>query len=177
MIDADNVSNRDELFRSSALQEKDSAMTTACVDSSHIRKHTDCEDSDDALMKANNNVTDALRRTMTLMQGELEKSVLSTQMLGMFPIPPHVHQILKRILTEESSATLRSASSQHDTLTLVMGTSKQLIAALERSDWLDRMLILSGLVFFGLVVFFILKQASLLGNSPRLILIIPVAYC
>jgi hypothetical protein len=87
MIDADNVSNRDELLRSSALQEKPSAMTTACVYSSHIRKHADCEDSDDALMKANNNVTDALRRTMTLMQGELEKSVLSTQMLGMFPTP------------------------------------------------------------------------------------------
>lgn len=34
-------------------------------------------------MKANNDVTDALRRTMTLMQGELERSVLSTQMLGL----------------------------------------------------------------------------------------------
>jgi protein transport protein SEC20 len=33
-------------------------------------------------MKAQADVTDALRRTMTLMQSELEKSVLSTQMLG-----------------------------------------------------------------------------------------------
>lgn len=38
--------------------------------------------SDDALMEANDNVTEALRRTITLMQGELERSVLTTQMLG-----------------------------------------------------------------------------------------------
>ena len=33
-------------------------------------------------MKAQADVTDALRRTMALMQSELERSVLSTQMLG-----------------------------------------------------------------------------------------------
>ena len=33
-------------------------------------------------MKANNDVTEALQRTINLMQGELERSVLSTQMLG-----------------------------------------------------------------------------------------------
>jgi len=38
--------------------------------------------SEDALMKANSDVTGALRRTINLMQGELERSVLSTQMLG-----------------------------------------------------------------------------------------------
>lgn len=39
-----------------------------------------------------------------------------------------------------------------------MGTSKQLITALEKSDWMDRLLILAGLAFFILVVLFILKQ-------------------
>lgn len=39
-------------------------------------------DRDDALMKASNDVTESLRRTMGLMQKELERSVLSTQMLG-----------------------------------------------------------------------------------------------
>lgn len=39
-----------------------------------------------------------------------------------------------------------------------MSTSKHLITALERSDWLDRMLVLAGLAFFVLVVLFILKQ-------------------
>jgi protein transport protein SEC20 len=46
----------------------------------------------------------------------------------------------------------------HDTLNTIMDTSKQLIIALEKSDWLDRLLILSGLGFFLLVVLFILKQ-------------------
>ena len=36
-------------------------------------------------MKAQADVTDALRRTMGLMQKELEVSVLSTQMLGSLP--------------------------------------------------------------------------------------------
>ena len=41
-------------------------------------------------MKAQADVTDALRRTMTLMQSELERSVLSTQMLGEC-VQPHSH--------------------------------------------------------------------------------------
>lgn len=39
-----------------------------------------------------------------------------------------------------------------------MTTSKHLITALEKSDWMDRMLIFAGLIFFVLVVLFILKQ-------------------
>lgn len=39
-----------------------------------------------------------------------------------------------------------------------MSTSKQLITALEKADWLDRLLILASLGFFVLVVLFILKQ-------------------
>jgi hypothetical protein len=35
-------------------------------------------------MKASDDVIDALRRTTGLMQGELERSVLTTQMLGTF---------------------------------------------------------------------------------------------
>jgi protein transport protein SEC20 len=91
-------------------------------------------------MKTNSDVTDALRRTVSLMQAELERSVLTTQML------------------DSSTASLRSTSLQHDALNSVMSTSKQLITALEKSDWLDRILIISGFVFFLLVVLFILKQ-------------------
>lgn len=38
--------------------------------------------SEDALMQATNDVTEALQRTIGLMQGELERSVLSSQLLG-----------------------------------------------------------------------------------------------
>ena len=39
-----------------------------------------------------------------------------------------------------------------------MITSKHLITALEKSDWLDRLLVLAALAFFVLTVLFILKQ-------------------
>ncbi|KAJ6538723.1 Sec20-domain-containing protein [Mycena sp. CBHHK59/15] len=124
-IDSFSKSHRDELLNFSAVSEKQDPNEKV---------------TDDALMAASDNVTTALQRTIGLMQGELERSVLSTQML------------------DSSTTTLRSASSTHDTLTGVMDTSKQLITALEKSDWLDRILIFSALFFFILVVLFILKQ-------------------
>lgn len=127
-IDSQSQSQRDELFASSALAEKQNGNE---------------KDTDEALMKANADVTEALRRTIGLMQSELERSVLSVQML------------------DSSTATLRSTSSTHDTLTSILGTSKQLVTALEKTDWLDRVLILSAFVFFVLVVLFIVKERFL----------------
>ncbi|KAF9005084.1 Sec20-domain-containing protein [Cyathus striatus] len=126
-IDAQSASQRHELLGSAALNQKPKQDLNEKV-------------TDDALMKANSDVTEALRRTIAVMQGELERSVLTTQML------------------DSSSATLRTASSQHDTLSSLMTTSKQLITALEKSDWLDRILMLSAFAFFLLVILFILKQ-------------------
>ncbi|KZT07077.1 uncharacterized protein LAESUDRAFT_736621 [Laetiporus sulphureus 93-53] len=124
-IDSNQLSNREELLRSSAVKEKQNLSEKV---------------AEDALMKANNDVTGALQRTITLMQGELERSVLSSQLL------------------ESSTAALRSTSSTHDVLDSLLDTSKHLITALEKSDWLDRLLVLAGLFFFLLVVAFILKQ-------------------
>ena len=115
-------------------------------------------------MRANNDVTEALRRTVGLMQGELERSVLSTQMLGLYLL-----HLLTRIISssrldfmiDASTTTMRSTSSMHDVLDNVLITSKHLITALEKADKLDRLLILAGLVFFFLVVLFILKQRVL----------------
>ncbi|KAL4263625.1 Sec20-domain-containing protein [Pleurotus pulmonarius] len=125
LLDSQSKSNREELLRSNVVSEK---------------KDVNEAITEDKLIKANNDVTDALRRTMNLMQGELERSVLTTQML------------------ETSTASLRSTSTTHDTLTNLMGTSKHLITALEKADWLDRLLILAALSFFILVVLFILKK-------------------
>ncbi|KAG6865957.1 hypothetical protein C0991_010212 [Blastosporella zonata] len=133
-IDLLSGSRREELLSSSVVSEK--ANTNEKV-------------TDDALMKANDDVTDALRRTIDLMQGELKRSVLSVQML------------------DSSTASLRATSTTHDTLTNLMGTSKQLITALEKSDWIDRILIISSFVFFLLVVLFIIKQ-RVVDRSVRL---------
>ncbi|KAL7277341.1 hypothetical protein ACG7TL_009199 [Trametes sanguinea] len=124
-IDAQQLSRKEELLRSSAVREKQSLNEKV---------------TEDALMKANNDVTEALQRTLGLMQGELERSVLSTQLL------------------ESSTAALKSTSTTHDVLSSLMSTSKHLITALEKADWLDRALVLAGLLFFILVVLFILKQ-------------------
>ncbi|KAF8586367.1 Sec20-domain-containing protein [Ramaria rubella] len=121
-IDSLTLSNKEELLQSGMFE-----------------KASD-EKSGDALINTSNDVTEALRRTIGLMQGELERSVLSSQML------------------EQSSANLRSTTAVHDTLTTLLSTSKHLITALEKSDWLDRLLILAAVAFFFLVVIFILKQ-------------------
>ncbi|KAG2032522.1 hypothetical protein BDR03DRAFT_935948 [Suillus americanus] len=126
-IDSQSRSQREELLRSPAIREKSTSSSGAKV-------------TEDALVKANYNVTEALQRTTGLMQKELERSVSLSQVL------------------ESSTATLQSASTTHDTLDLILGTSKQLITALEKTDWLDRVLVISGLVFFSLVVLFILTQ-------------------
>ena len=60
-----------------------------------------------------------------------------------------------------STASLKATSSTQDVLTGLLGTSKQLVTALEKADWLDRILIFAGLAFFILVVLFILKQRIL----------------
>ncbi|KIJ55654.1 hypothetical protein M422DRAFT_240265 [Sphaerobolus stellatus SS14] len=132
-IDSMAQSAREELLRSSVMNEKKFD-----------------EKSGDAVMNASNNVTEALRRTIGLMQAELERSVLSAQML------------------EQSSANLKSTTTQHDTLSSLVNTSKHLIVALEKSDWLDRLLILGGLCFFILVVAFIFKR-RVIDKSIRLV--------
>ncbi|KAJ7512673.1 Sec20-domain-containing protein [Mycena galericulata] len=124
-IDSLGNSHREELLNPSSVSEK---------------RDLNEKVTDDALMAASDDVTHAMQRTLALLQGELERSVLSAQMLA------------------DSTATLRSTSSTQDALTSVMDTSKTLITALEKSDWLDRVLIFAALAFFILVVLFILKQ-------------------
>lgn len=140
-IESRSRSNRDELL-SSTSSGKDQVVSekSSYVFCPTFYSPSYMSFSDDALMKANSDVTDALRRTIALMQTELERSVLTTQIL------------------DSSTASLRTTSLQHDTLSSVMSTSKQLITALEKADWLDRMLILSAFFFFLLVVLFIIKQ-------------------
>ncbi|KAF8325881.1 Sec20-domain-containing protein [Cantharellus anzutake] len=124
-IDSQARSQRDELFRSSPV-------------ASAVSKEND--QSGDALMNASAAVTQALRRTTVLMQQELERSVLSTQML------------------EDSTQTMTVTSDLYSSFSTLLNTSKTLVTALEEADWLDRLLILSSLAFFLLVVAYIIKK-------------------
>ncbi|KAF9511987.1 hypothetical protein BS47DRAFT_1128438 [Hydnum rufescens UP504] len=128
-IDAQVRSHRDELMQSSAISSTPEPS-----------RNKGPGTSEDALMNANAAVTDTLRRTTQLMHQEIERSVLSTQML------------------EESTRTLSMTSDLYTMFGSLMDTSKTLVTALEKSDWLDRLLILSSLAFFLLVVAYILKK-------------------
>ncbi|KAJ3985850.1 Sec20-domain-containing protein [Lentinula detonsa] len=133
-IDTSSASNRAELLASTVVRDGRDVNEKA---------------TEDAVMQANNNVTEALQRTLSLMQGELERSVLTTQML------------------DSSMSALRGTSSTHDLLTNAMDASQQLITALQKSDRMDRLLIFFGLLCFFLTVSIVLKE-RVLDRSVRL---------
>ncbi|WVQ99950.1 hypothetical protein IAU59_007093 [Kwoniella sp. CBS 9459] len=95
---------------------------------------------DDELQTKTNEVTTALRRTTALMQTELERSVLSVQML------------------DSSTQTLLSTSTLYDNYTSLLVKSGQLVKIIEKADTLDRIIIFAALLFFLLVVGFIVKR-------------------
>ncbi|RCH94669.1 hypothetical protein CU098_005119 [Rhizopus stolonifer] len=97
---------------------------------------------DEALLRASSDVTEALKRTSTLMQQELEKSTISASMLA------------------ESSKTLSSTNMEYQNLGSLVHISKRVITQLEASDWLDRLLLLFGLLIFSSVVFYIVKKRT-----------------
>lgn len=92
-IDAQTPSHRDELLRSSALQTPGAsgAQRGSNTYVPYAEIHSFVLNNveiyrEDAVMHASEAVTDALRQTTQLMQQELERSVLSTQLLGSFAL-------------------------------------------------------------------------------------------
>ena len=81
-------------------------------------------------MRTTHTLTTALQRTEQRLRSELERSVLSTQLL------------------QSSTSTLRQTSNAHSNLTSFLDTSRGLITALERTDWFDRLLIFLALAVF-----------------------------
>jgi protein transport protein SEC20 len=82
-IDSKASSNREEWLSSSLSNHTRTSDGKATYVTKYMLSNAfSWERREDAVMKAQTDVTDALRRTMGLMQSELERSVLSTQMLG-----------------------------------------------------------------------------------------------
>lgn len=97
------------------------------------------EKTEDALMRTTASLTDALRRTEARLKTELDRSMLSTQLLT------------------SQTATLKQTSNAHGQLSSLLDTSKNLVTALEKTDWLDRLLILGALTVFLLTCAWIIK--------------------
>ncbi|EPQ27259.1 uncharacterized protein PFL1_05182 [Pseudozyma flocculosa PF-1] len=85
---------------------------------------------EDKLMTTSQDVTDALRRTVTLMSAELEKSALSSSLL------------------EESSQTLTTLSSQYGSLSTLMANSAHIIKTMEREDLIGKGILAASMLFF-----------------------------
>ena len=126
-IDQHAKSRRDELIGSAVLARQGQMI------------QDDSEKAEDALMQTTATLTDALRRTEARLRAELDRSILSTQLLT------------------SQTASLRQTSDAHGRLGGLLDTSKGLITALERTDWLDRILILGALVVFLLACAWIIK--------------------
>ncbi|CAO3624727.1 unnamed protein product [Cunninghamella echinulata] len=98
--------------------------------------------NNESLLRATSNVTDALRRTSTLMQQELEKSTYSANTLA------------------DSSKTLSATLSEYENLGSLLTLSKRMITHLETSDWIDRIILFFGITVFCLVVLYIIKKRT-----------------
>ncbi|GAA5881028.1 hypothetical protein JCM3774_003073 [Rhodotorula dairenensis] len=98
------------------------------------------QSADDALMQATSDVTEGLRRTLQLMQQEVDRSMTSNELL------------------ESQTQTMQLTSNQYSTLSSLMNTSKTLITTLERSNILDRLVLFGAFAFFAAVCAHIFKK-------------------
>ncbi|KAI9478872.1 MAG: Sec20-domain-containing protein [Benjaminiella poitrasii] len=137
-VDEQEKRNREELFGVGKKMNGKTFTEQYELKQRGIRK----SQHDDALLRASSDVTEALKRTNTLMQQELEKSSISASMLA------------------ESSRTLSSTYTEYQNFGSLVHISKRVITQLENSDWFDRLLLLFGLLFFCFVVLYIIKKRT-----------------
>ncbi|KIK34000.1 hypothetical protein CY34DRAFT_813219 [Suillus luteus UH-Slu-Lm8-n1] len=100
-------------------------------------------------MKANHRSSAAGLMQKVLAERSFKPNTSTRQVLS-DTIFPNTHRSFH---LESSTATLQFASTTHDSLDVIPSASRQLIATLKKTDWLDRIFVISGLA-----VLFILKQ-------------------
>ncbi|GAA5859079.1 hypothetical protein JCM8547_003995 [Rhodosporidiobolus lusitaniae] len=98
---------------------------------------------DDALMSATSDVTEGLRRTLQLMQQEVDRSLVSNELL------------------QSQTQTMQLTSDEYSSLSSLMTASKNLITSLERADVVDRLLLFGAFAFFAAVCAHIFKKRVL----------------
>jgi protein transport protein SEC20 len=64
-------------------------------------------------------------------------------------------------MIDESTQTIRATQTLYSRYESLLSTSSKLVKQLERADWYDRIIIISALLFFLLVVGFIVKRRVL----------------
>ncbi|KAI5478449.1 Sec20 family protein [Pseudohyphozyma bogoriensis] len=137
------LASKREMDAIAAMSPRDQLFLSTSSSKGRAPKTETFASPDDALMSATADVTEGLRRTMQLMQQELDKSLVSNEIL------------------EASTATMQMTSDQYSTFSTLLETSKALIKTLEQADFLDRLIILFAFIFFGLCCAFIIKRRIL----------------
>ncbi|GAA5874529.1 hypothetical protein JCM1840_002220 [Sporobolomyces johnsonii] len=131
---------RDELLSSGASQSgRDSPAPYSRAGMPRSSNPVPGQSADDALMSATSDVTEGLRRTLQLMQQEVDRSLVSNELL------------------ESQTQTMFLTSTQYSTFSTLLTTSKSLITSLERADVLDRLLLFGAFAFFVAVCAHIFK--------------------
>jgi protein transport protein SEC20 len=155
MDQANAINQREALFAP--------ARKGAATSKSGIAPNSSGTSKDDELMAATANVTDGLRRTRQLLEQELERSSLSTQVLGMpfTDLGNEEYGLWRHWPVERSSQTLTLTSDQYTSFAGLLQASKNIITTMQKADTLDRLLILAALLFFGLVCLLIIKRRIL----------------
>ncbi|GAA5918171.1 hypothetical protein JCM6882_002316 [Rhodosporidiobolus microsporus] len=145
-IDAfSHLSARDELLSTHSGQGQggggaDSPYGSVRGGISRARSPAAGQTSDDALMSATSDVTEGLRRTLQLMQSEVDRSLVSNELL------------------QSQTQTMQLTTDEYSTLSSLMSTSKNLITSLERADVLDRLVLFFAFSFFAAVCAHIFKK-------------------
>ncbi|GAA5823121.1 hypothetical protein JCM11251_007493 [Rhodosporidiobolus azoricus] len=147
-IDAfSHLSARDELFSTQSGQgggaggrDSPSPYGSARGGISRARSPAAGQTSDDALMSATSDVTEGLRRTLQLMQSEVDRSLVSNELL------------------QSQTQTMQLTTDEYSTLSSLLSSSKNLITSLERADVLDRLLLFFAFSFFAAVCAHIFKK-------------------
>ncbi|GAA5952071.1 hypothetical protein JCM3765_005184 [Sporobolomyces pararoseus] len=104
------------------------------------RTEKDSPSGEDALMSATSDVTEGLRRTLQLLQSEVDRSQVSNELL------------------EQQTQTISSTSEQYSSLSNLLTNSKNLISSLEKADILDRLILFGAFSFFVGVCSYIFKK-------------------
>ncbi|GAA6003913.1 hypothetical protein JCM10207_006464 [Rhodosporidiobolus poonsookiae] len=141
-----HLSARDELLSTHSGQGRDSPSPYGSygrAGGSRMKSPGPGQTQDDALMSATSDVTEGLRRTLQLMQSEVDRSLVSNELL------------------QSQTQTMQLTSDEYSTLSSLMTTSKKLITSLERADVVDRLLLFGTFAFFVAVCAHIFKKRVL----------------
>ncbi|KAG5461853.1 MAG: hypothetical protein BJ554DRAFT_5893, partial [Olpidium bornovanus] len=118
-------------------------------------------------------VTDSLQRTVRLMGEEINRSAYAAKVLGKRRGAWPASKISVGVLL----LALQETQSEYASLSGVLRSSTTLLTRLEQRDWMDRLLILFGLLVFVLVALYIIKKRFWVSLEGVWELGTPICFC